>query len=614
MEQRATAFEAGRPPLMLGRYRLDLAHAELRSPDGGLVALRRQALDVLMVLARQAGHVVGKDELLEQVWPKVVVGDDSLAQAIAEIRRVIGDRDHRLVRTIARRGYLLVPDPVAVAAAAPAAAPAVPPASPPTPSPDSARAVPARPSPAMASPTLGIRARRRAAPAVAGLVAVVLAIVAVAVGSGAWPDRTPPRPTAPEAPARIADPSAGPSARPFAPTRSLVVLPFGSEAGDADQAWFADALTGDLTSALSSFRDLTVIGHGTAARYAEGVDPRDVARELGVSYVVQGRVRRDGDRIRLVVSMADAESGAQRWSETQDIERGRLGRSIDDLKGGLAKTLLIELGESIGARLDRMHPEQAEADDLAMRGFAIYLRNLGPATFAEAAGLFDQAVVLDPNSVRGLAGVSMANTMSVLFGWAADRETAVRKAEAALSRLESIDASHHLTLLARAGLSNFHADWEGLLAASTRLLAQFPSEPTSHHHRCSALLRLGRFDDSIPACERAIRISPRDSRVAVWQGLIAMNHFMRSDTAKAAEHARHSVTANPRIPFYQLLLAASLVGDGREEEALRVIAQFKSRHADFDLAAIPVLWRGTDPVFVAGRDRIAAIAADLLAR
>ncbi len=102
--------------LPLGEFVLDLAAGELFTADGQLAGLRKQALDVLLVLGRRAGQVVGKDELMRLVWPNVVVGEGSLTQAIADIRRVLGDGEHRVIRNVARRGYMLVPDTMPAAA------------------------------------------------------------------------------------------------------------------------------------------------------------------------------------------------------------------------------------------------------------------------------------------------------------------------------------------------------------------------------------------------------------------------------------------------------------------------------------------------------------------
>ena len=110
MHEEASTDGVAPSRLVLGRCTLDRAAGELFTAKGEPAELRKQALDVLLVLGRRAGQVVSKDELMSQVWPKVVVGEGSLTQAIADLRRGLGDDEHRLVRTVARRGYMLVPD------------------------------------------------------------------------------------------------------------------------------------------------------------------------------------------------------------------------------------------------------------------------------------------------------------------------------------------------------------------------------------------------------------------------------------------------------------------------------------------------------------------------
>jgi len=110
MKPEAAAHASTSHRLRLGGFVLDLTAGELFAPDGQRAALRKQALELLLMLGRHAGQVVAKDALMDRVWPEVVVGETSLAQAVADIRRVLGDRAHRLVRNVARRGYLLVPD------------------------------------------------------------------------------------------------------------------------------------------------------------------------------------------------------------------------------------------------------------------------------------------------------------------------------------------------------------------------------------------------------------------------------------------------------------------------------------------------------------------------
>jgi DNA-binding winged helix-turn-helix (wHTH) protein/TolB-like protein len=544
--QREPAAAPAAATLRLGDCTLDLARGELLDAGGRPTELRAQALRVLCVLGARAGQAVGKDELMQRVWGDVVVTEDSLVQAVGDIRRVLGPVGAACLRTVPRRGYRLEP------------------------SPDRAAPAPAAVAPASHGRWLGM--------------ALLLALL-VAAGLAWYGSRS----------TDVAQ-------------RSLAILPFEQdEPTTAADAWFVDSITADLNSIVAGWRDVRVIGERTMRVYkGRGVDPRAVARELGVAYVVAGRVRRDDATVNITVEMLHGDTGSVAWTQQVLVDRAELPRSIGQIAGGMAKTLLIELGRSIGERNARLTPEEAKADDLAMQGMSIYLTQLGPDNFRSAQRLFEQALEKDPHSVRGLAGLSMTHTMSAIFRWAPDGAAAQREAEAALARLEAIDPDRHLTLLARAGLTNLRADWPALLAQSDTLIERFPNDPTSHHHRCASLLRLGRFEESIPACERAIRISPRDSRAPIWNGLIGMDEFMRARYEAAAERTLIAVNGNPRVDFYKLLLVASLAQLGRRDEALQRLAEFRIQHPNFDSAQIAARWPGTQPDFVAGRERIAA--------
>jgi TolB-like protein/DNA-binding winged helix-turn-helix (wHTH) protein len=555
---------AAQQRLALGDFVLDLARGELLDAQGHPADLRAQALRVLLVLGERAGQVVGKDELLRAVWGGVVVTEDSLVQAIGDIRRLLGAAGHEVLRTVPRRGYLLN---LVQAADAPRAGDTSP----------NAPAVPAATVPSR---------RRGWMVAAAALGAVLLVLVATVL------QRDVP-----------------------APARSLAILPFESEQPAADDAWFVDAVTSDLNTMVARWgAGLQVIGRGTMQAYkGQAADPREVGRRLGVAHVLSGRVRREGDRVRIAVELVDTQTGQVMWARPFDVDRRELPGSVGDIAGGIAKALNIELGDVVtrnGERLDRL---QADADDFAMRGFSVFLKRLGPESFEQARQLFEQALARDPKSMRALAGVSLTNSMNVSFNYTNDQEGSMRRSQEALARLEAIDPQAHLTLVSRASVRLSSNDWLGQLAVAEELVRNFPNDPTSHHHRCSAMLRLGRFDEAIPACERAIRISPNESRTPIWQGLIAMNEFMRGNYGAAAERARITATANANVPFYALLVAVALARDGRHAEAQRLADEFKARHPSFGIASIEAGWRVTNahPGFAAGRDRIVSTAREL---
>jgi TolB-like protein/tetratricopeptide (TPR) repeat protein len=397
--------------------------------------------------------------------------------------------------------------------------------------------------------------------------------------------------------------------------RTFAILPFESDDPASADAWFADAITGDLNTMVARWRaGVHVIGRGTMQAYkGKGADPRAVGRELGVAHVLTGRVRRDGDRVRIAVELIDTASGRVLWARPFDVERGELPGLVGDIAGGIAKALFIEIGDVVTRNLQPLDPAQADADDLAMRGFSVFLKSVGPDSFEQSRQLFEQALLRDPDSLRALGGVSLTNSMNVSFNYTADRQASMRRSEQALVRLEAIDPTGHLTLVSRASYRLSSADWAGQFAVGEELIRHFPNDPTSYHHRCSSLLRLGRFDEAIPACDRAIRISPQESRTPIWHGLAGMNEFMRGNYAAAAERARVPTVANPNLYFYPLLLAAALALDGRRDEAQQVIDEARRRIPGLDSARAYARWSkvNADPKFVEGLDIIVATAREL---
>ncbi|HWE15784.1 MAG TPA: winged helix-turn-helix domain-containing protein, partial [Hyphomicrobiaceae bacterium] len=237
-------YRFGEFVLNLNRGRLQKAGADL--------ALRPKSFDVLRYLVERAGRLATKDELVSAVWPNVIVSDDSLAQCVRDIRKVLGDDGERFIKTVPRRGYMFVAETAPLTAEEPAAA-ALAPA-------DHAGAayVPAR----VRRLARGTDVRGRIAPIAALAAIVVLVGVAWALG---WLGRPP----------RAATETG----------LTIAVLPFDAQ----DEDWLGDGLAEDIMTAVSRFRDLTVIGRTSSFRYrGNAVDVRQVGKDLGAHYVLQG--------------------------------------------------------------------------------------------------------------------------------------------------------------------------------------------------------------------------------------------------------------------------------------------------------------------------------------
>lgn len=563
--------------LRLGELVLDLLAGELFTADGQLAGLRKQALDVLVVLGRRAGQVVGKDELMRLVWPNVVVGEGSLTQAIADIRRVLGDSEHRVIRNVARRGYMLVPD------AMPAGA-------------SERLEVDSIPSAPAAVPGLGARAVPWR-----WMLAVTIPVLLIAAGIWVtWMIRSEATPSW-HTPATLAR---APLPRDVPPL-SIIVLPLTIDGEAKDMEWFADALHGDLVIEVARLHNSLVIARDTAATYkGKAVDPRQVAREMGVRHVVHGSLRQEGSTIRLNLALIDGETGAQRWAETFTTERAQLAQAVGDFAVAIERTLAGELFRSTVERRAALAPAEVTADDLAMQGYALWYRGVTRENVLAARALFERAVVMDPDSARAWAGVNFTANSILLNSWTSDRAAEVRRVEQASAQLERLDRDGHYTYNARTLQLYLKRDFPAMLRTTSEWIERYRL-PIAFGAHGGALMFNGRFDDAVQALERALRLSPRDPFRFEWQIRLAMAHFGAGRYELAREWSQTAALTNPAAlfpPFH----AAALYRLGQIDAAQRAFDEHMRRHPGFTASQIRVRMPSDEPAFAEARERLVA--------
>lgn len=548
--------------LALGSHVLDLAAGELLQADGERAPLRRQALEVLLVLGRRTGQVVTRDELDRLVWPGLVVGEGSLIQAIADIRRVLQDFDHRLVRTVARRGYLLAAQPAPALQSGPE-------------------------GPAVAAATArtavvpAVRAGFSMRMAVLAGVAALLVAAALYLALG-WQ--------------RAAAPARAPG--PF----SIVVLPLASDGAADEGRWFADMLHADLVSHLGQLSGVMVISRETAARFSGPVDARAVARELQVRYVLTGAVSRQAPQIRLRLAMTDADTGTQAWAQQFDVPRAGLQQALEDVSQQLARTLQVQMYRASSAKALALAPERLQADDIAMQGWGFYFRGASPENYKLALERFEAALVKDPDSIRAWGGVEAVMGMGGLLNWV-PRDRALARLQQAVQRLQALDEDDFYTHLGKMFVASLQNDWDALLHAATAAATRFPSHPAPHAHQAGALAALGRFQECIDASGRAMRRGPRDYAVGAFYMYQGTCHFMLGQYREAIAAARAGHQANPLLPSPPVLLIASLVQLGELDEARTRAAEYLQRNPKYRAGDVALFLRGRHPSYLAGRDR-----------
>ena len=248
--------------------------------------------------------------------------------------------------------------------------------------------------------------------------AVVAATAPVAVQAPADPDRPRkvPRPAVGRRRnGRARQPRAAAAAK-AAPRLSIVVLPFANLSSDPEQEYFVDAITDDLTTDLSRIVNSFVISRTTAFSYkGKPIDVRQIGRELGVHYVLEGSVRRVGEQVQVNVQLIDAESGSHIWADRFDTDRANLAKAQSEITSRLAWTLKLELLEAVGRRIEQDNLVNLEASDLVMRGWFLFYRPLSPANLDAAQQAFEQALEIDPGSFDARVGI--ATILNDAFPW-----------------------------------------------------------------------------------------------------------------------------------------------------------------------------------------------------
>ena len=396
------------------------------------------------------------------------------------------------------------------------------------------------------------------------------------------------------------------------PALSIIVLPLTLEGETTDAEWLADALHGDLVIAVAQMQNSFVIARDTASTYkGKAVDPRQVAREMGVRHVVQGSLRQEGGRIRLNLTLTDGESGVQRWAEAFDTDRAQLAQAVSDFGVAIERTLVAELYRSTGERIATLSPTEVSADDLAMQGYALWYRGVTRENVLAARALFDRALAMNPDSARAWGGVHFTTTAVLSNGWIADRPAAVRRAEEAAANLQRLDRDGTYTYSAKTFLLFLKGDFPAMLRNTTEWSGRYRL-PTAFGAYGFALMFNGRFDEAIAVLERALRLGPRDPFRAEWQYRLALAHFGAGRYELANEWSQTAANTTPALAWPPIH-AAALLRLGQRQAAQQAFDEHMRRHPGFVTAQVMRRIPGTASDDPAGllRSRLTASLREL---
>jgi adenylate cyclase len=365
---------------------------------------------------------------------------------------------------------------------------------------------------------------------------------------------------------------------PTAPRLSVVVLPFSNLTGDAAQDYLGDVITEELTTSLSRIPHSFVIARSTAFTYkGKAVDVRQIGRDLGVRYILEGSQEQGGNRVRVNAQLIDADTGAHLWADQFDADRTDLLDMQDRIATRLSRVLQIRLIEVDAARVARTHPGDADAEQLAMRCQAV-LVGAHPGSVEAQGGysLCERALERDERNVRALVNLSFKFTDRILSEQSPDRESDVRQASELVSRALETDPNDYGAHFAKAEILLGQQRFEEAIVEAERSLALNPSFVSAYSALSVASSFLGRPQEALDYADKAMRLSPRDPNLYAFYLNKGFALSLLDQDDQAIGWLRRAVAAAPQWPLPQVLLAAALSLTGHEPEARDVLNRYLS--------------------------------------
>jgi adenylate cyclase len=348
---------------------------------------------------------------------------------------------------------------------------------------------------------------------------------------------------------------------------SIAVLPFQNMSNDPEQEFFADGIAEDIITALSRYPSLFVIARNSCFTYkGRAVDVKQVGRELGVRYVLEGSLRKSANRIRVTAQLVEAETGNHVWAERYDRDLTEIFAVQDEITQAVTIAIAPAIAQAEQQRAMRKPPDSLDAWAAYQRG----LWHLGKSNandIALAEKFFQQAIDCDPNFGGGYGGLAMAYILGATQFQIRAVSEVLPLVETVLRQALALDAGDAIARSRLAVMFLFRGESDAALIEAERTLALSPNLSIAHSTRGVALLLKGERKEGLAALEASIRLDPRDPLVALRRSQVALGLYFSRDYEAAADAGRRTAQDYPDFPTTYRYLAAALGQLGRIEEA-----------------------------------------------
>jgi TolB-like protein/DNA-binding winged helix-turn-helix (wHTH) protein len=549
-----------------GPFRLEPAERKLLRGNE-VVALTPKAFDTLQLLIRNSGHLLEKDELIGMLWPQSVVEEGNLTNNIFLLRKALGE-DVRYIETVPKKGYRFVgavrrlptPEParpeIPLEGRSESAHRRQPDAAPGRLTTETA----AQPEAAAAANTFNVpipRGRRAVAIAV-----VVAVLVSTSVLTWVWMahrDR--------------------PATTISIPERSIAVLPFVDMSEKHDQEYFADGMAEEVIDLLARIPGLKVIGRASSFQFkGKSPDVRTVGSGLGVNYVVEGSVRKSGDRLRVTAQLLGTQDGSHVWSDTYDEPVGDALSIQDEIAADVVRALQLSVGaaEYVAGRSAFNSPQ---AYDLFLKGLHAHGR-FDRQGLETAAAYFQKVLELDPNSVPAIEWLAWNHAVESELLYVEPAEGFGRARQLAQRALQ-LDPKSSLAYQALAYVHYVYDwDWAAAERDAKEAIRLKPNDSGAIGELGDVYRALGRWNESVRLYETATTLDPLS---APWHSHLRAVWLSTGRLREAEAEARRVLQITPTYAGGHRLLGEVLLAQGKPEAALAEMQQESSNWRDVGL-------------------------------
>jgi len=363
---------------------------------------------------------------------------------------------------------------------------------------------------------------------------------------------------------------------------SIAVLPFTNMSEGADQDYFADGISEDLITGLARIRWLFVIARNSSFVYKNrAVDVKDVSRALGVRYVLEGSVRRAGNRLRISAQLIEATTGGHHWAEQYDRELGDIFAVQDEITRSVVAAIEPRLLAAEGIRAFSRSADDLGAWELVARA-QTHVWRLTRADNEAATAALERAVALYPDYAPARSLLGYCLVFAAHNGWI-DRDQGLRAGHDHIARAVALDDCDPWGQIALGYLCMMQRRTEESLAAFRRAVNLNPSSAAAHGYLSHGLAFAGQDREAIAHSEEAIRLSPLDPEMAMFLGGTAVSHYLAGRFQEALQSSSELLRLRPGFHGAQRLRCASLAQLGRLDEAREVLANLRQEHPELSI-------------------------------